>query len=267
MMSTGERSRVIVWALPKSRSTALAKSISARQDIKCYFEPYAAANHFGPGGRFRKIGLEESDYTFDNVKKWLEAERENVFVKDVAFLMQGRLNNIPDGYKHTFLIRKPEKVFASFYKMFASNRHLGGDTLQDWLPTLAILYKSSTDLLDHIENKLKGDVSIIDSDDIVKNPPLMIEKFCNSVGFKYTKELLHWNRGLPEQWCIAPSFLSPQIKGWFEAAITSTGWRTDGSESGTTNEALPEDMLRLIEDAIPFYEKLRSHPKFISTNS
>ena len=268
-MSVREPSRVIVWALPRTTSTALAKSITARQDIKCYFEPYAAANHFGPDGsqKFCHLGLEEPNYTFDTVKRWLEDEHCNIFVKDIAYVMQDRFHAIPEGYKHTFLIRTPEKVFSSLFKMFDSYRHVVGETLHDWLSKQANLYKSLTELFHHIEINMKGDVCIIDSDDIRKNPAQMIEKYCKRVGFEYSSELLRWQPGVPENWCIAPSYLTPEIKGWFEDAFASSGWKTDDVIPSVINDALPDDVMGIIQDALPYYEKFRSHPNLITLDS
>ena len=271
-MSSGQQSRVIVWVIPRSTSSAFAKSITARHDVKFYFEPFAAADHFGPEGNPKSFhkGLEEPDYTFTAVKTWLEADVKtdnNVFVKDMAYAVHGRYNMIPVGYKHSFLIRNPEKVYRSLYKIFVSKRHLESETLKDWLPKEPNLYKSLTEIVNHVENNMKSDICIMDSDDIVKNPPKMVEKYCLKMGLCYTPELLSWEPGIPEDWCIASSYRTPGYNAWFQDAFTSTGWRTDATKPSTMHGPLPQDVIRMIDEAIPYYEALRSHPKVISTDS
>ena len=260
MSSNSKPRRVIVWALPRTTSTALLKSITSRCDIKGYFEPFGAADWYGPEGSLKEVhqGLEEPEYTFDAVKGWLEAELKSdrsVFVKDIAYAIQGRHDKLPKGYQHAFLIRNPEKVFKSFYKLFISSSQLRGESLHDWLPKKLSLYQCMAELVVHVESAVKSDICIIDSDDIVKNPAEMIEKFCRKVGFNYTTEMLQWKPGIPGDWCISKSFLASNQ--WFESTASSTGWVVSRTKSDVTDETTyPDYLTDMIEQAIPFYEKI-----------
>ena len=219
--------RVIVWAVPRAASTVFAKSITARNDLKFYFEPYSVAEHCGPDGRIRikHAYLDEQDYTAEAVKDWLEEEKSesSVFVKDHAYAVHGRYHVIPEGYKHTFLIRKPERVFKSFYRVFRPGEGFDGDRFQDWLPKDVNVFQCVYDLAQYIELTLKGDICILDSDDIATNPALMIERYCRRVGFHYSKDLLQWEPGVPDDWVIAPIILKMQRDyNWIGNAITSS---------------------------------------------
>ena len=260
---------MILWAAPRTASTAFARSITASHAHKFYFEPYSVAEHCGPDGRIRigHVFPEEPDYHVESVKKWLEAECEtnnSVFVKDHAYAVHGRYNVLPKGYKHTFLIRKPESCFKSFYRVFKAGNGFEGDSWQDWLPADVNVFQCLYDLAQYVEITLKEEICIIDSDDIAANPGPMIEKYCNNVGFRYSRELLQWQPGVPEDWVLAPTYLRIERDyNWLGNAITSTGWGVGVKNVHPTNEEFPDEIFDMINSANPFYEKLRAHPSFI----
>ena len=117
------RVRVIAWALPRSASTVFMKSICANGDVKGYFQPYTAAGHFGPEGHLKADNKQrtlEPSYTITAVKRWLETDDtldQNIFVKDMAYAVEGKHHMLPDGYRHSILIRKPSSVYKSFYRV------------------------------------------------------------------------------------------------------------------------------------------------------
>ena len=272
------RVRVIAWAVPRAASTVFMKSICANDEVKGYFEPYTTAEHFGPDGRLKAENQHpplEPSYTMTAVKKWLETDDtmdKNIFVKDLAYAVEGRYNMLPDGYQHSILIRKPSSVYKSFYRVVS---RMEGDAIQHlklWLPQGdSNIYKALYDLADHVENDLNQDLVVIDSDDIVKNPAVMMKKYCESVGLRYTDGLLQWEKGLPESWNMGDSSKDTEYNDlWFSNASRSTGWVL-GNNTPPANMANEEMMANIVSDMIaiaePYYEKLRNHPKCLLLNS
>ena len=253
--------RVMLWYAPRSSSTAFTKCITAKGDVKCYFEPFTTAEFYGPNGRLAQDIVLEPDYTPESVKLWLESEQSKVFVKDAAYSIDGKYQFIPKGYRHSFLIRRPELLYKSIYRVFQG---IGGDVEKNiisYLPTKTNLVQSLSDLLDYIELSI-GDVCIIDSDDILANPAEMIRKYCNKMGLPYHSGLLQWEKGIPDTWVVAKSYL-PREYRWYEHVIMSTSWEKQGRHSGSIDERIPKCITDLIEAEMPFYKKLQNHPKRI----
>ena len=152
--------------------------------MKCYLEPFSTAEYYGPNGRLGQEIVLEQGYIPKSMKRWLESEESNVFVKDEAYVMDGKYHFIPKGYRHSFLKRRPELLYKSIYRVFQS---ICGDVeknLRSYLPRETNLVKSLSDLLDYIELSI-GDVCIIDLDDILAYPAEMIRKYCNKMGIRY----------------------------------------------------------------------------------
>ena len=115
-----------------------------------------------------------------------------------------------------------------------------------------------------VELTLKQEISIIDSDDIAANPAVMMEKYCNRVGFRYSDELLKWTPGIPDDWIIPKTILKMQRDfNWLGNAINSSGWGVGVNRKGSPEEEFPDELYRKIDEAIPYYNKLRAHPSFI----
>ena len=265
------RIKVLLWALPRGASTAFYKSLTANGDMKAYFEPFAFAEHHGPEGHASKEHqragekiLLEPKYTFDTVKKWLDAEEgRNVFVKDFAYTIEGRYHLIPANYKHSFLIRKPESVFKSFYRIFQQMDCNKEQMLKRWLPDKN-LFKCSSDLADYLESDLHQDIVIIDADDVIKNPAEMVRKYCKQVGLVYNEGLLTWDKGIPQNCPESGRTMEEQYK-WMANVINSTGWgmgikKTVQSREARNDEEFPPIIRDLIQEATPYYNKMRNHP-------
>ena len=255
--------RVFVWSAPRCRSTVFMKCVTSGGDIKSYLEPYSVAEHYGPKGRLRplhEITLEPT-YTAASIKTWLESEPFHVFVKDQAYAIDGQYQYLPEGYRHSFLIRRPDLLYKSFYRVF--QRKGGGieNNLLSFLPKGTNVVKSMWDLLEHVEMSSQ-DVCIIDSDDILSNPVAMIRTFCNKMGLSYNSGLLQWKQGIPDTWVVAKT-PGQYGYGWYDNAIQSTGWGKGITHYEANDHDFPEYIKDLIEEAMPYYQKLQNHPKRI----
>ena len=142
MAESKETTRVMLWTISRSLSTVFTKCLSYVEDIQIINEPFNVANSCGPerlradGTQIQQIwdamiakassipgctGYDVNLSTYDWVQKLLERDypqKQTIFCKDFAFALRGKYDVIPRGYRHTFLIRDPRKVFTSCKKLW-----------------------------------------------------------------------------------------------------------------------------------------------------
>ncbi|XP_030830756.1 uncharacterized protein LOC105437649 [Strongylocentrotus purpuratus] len=144
--SNTDGSRTILWCVPRSISTALAKCLSFIDASEVWFEPYAYCNatsneynhqtklnipmdYEGNEEIFQRVkkaldGMANTHFepdrlSYGSVKRRLEATTaKHVMVKDMGNAMTEEYRAyLPKGYRHTFLIRHPVRSIASYRKM------------------------------------------------------------------------------------------------------------------------------------------------------
>ncbi|CAG8623636.1 14699_t:CDS:2 [Cetraspora pellucida] len=101
--------------------------------------------------------------------------------------------NILSKFKHTFLIRDPEKSVKSFYRSInkSNNKKLNFDRIG--IEELRKLY-------DIIKNTINEEILLIDADDLVENPEKILRKYCENVNIKFRKEMLIWKPQKMDIW-------------------------------------------------------------------
>ena len=248
--------RVLIWSHGRAMSTVFLKCMSYVKGIQILSEPYVAALTVGPEKAatdikeaFDNYKLEqqsayeakltsafESDVcTFDWVKQALEANypgKDIVFCKDMAFAVDGRYDKLPTGFRHTFLMRHPHKVFLSWKKMIADlfqipvdSFPLGSKESMDLTPRRA--YGELYDLMMYLKNR--GDESkpiIIDADDLQSNPDSILRQYFAALGLPYDESLLKWPEGTNalDHWIGSKEDLAAGLKpgGFYENCVKST---------------------------------------------
>jgi hypothetical protein len=138
--------------------------------------------------------------------------------------------------ENVFLIRHPARVVASY----AKKRE--GPTLAD------IGFVQQAELFDEVAAWRGKAPLVVDSHDIRANPLNMIEKLCSALGVPFTERMLHWPEGpKPYDGTWAPH--------WYGAVHRSTGFE----EAEGAPPELPADYRTLADQALPYYEHLRSY--------
>lgn len=197
--------RVVLWAPPRSLSTAFERCISTlhrKHSIMIYHEPFTTAFHLGPErqtmqkqGLFHKLVATDSRYSYEWVKEQLEAPYESkkiVFFKDLGYSVDGHYEYLPHGYKHTFLIRSPKLVLTSMNNLLLKYpTKVFGLTLSDILPK-GWVYKEMYHLYEYLTNTLGVDVTIIDSEDLVAQPEEMLQLYCLNTGIPFEEGMISW---------------------------------------------------------------------------
>ncbi|XP_022087740.1 branched-chain-amino-acid aminotransferase-like protein 2 [Acanthaster planci] len=260
--------RVMLWCVPRSVSTAFLKCIDGMdRPAEIFHEPYSVAYYFGPERRAPPGPPipEERQYTYSWVRKQLEADyigREVIFCKDMAFAVDGRYDAIPDGFKHTFLIRKPVKAFKSFHKVVNGYPGQTGEvSVKNGLPR-SYAFKESYDLYNHICANYREKPIIVDADDLCRSPGSILKKYCAAVGLPFSESMLSWqpSDGISSRWHCAPSFRAlNSTMGTYERALKSESFVSKDHNHNVeviSKDGLPKGVVECSEFSEPYYKKM-----------
>ena len=248
--------RVLLWSHGRAMSTVFLKCLSYVKGVQILSEPYVAALTVGPEKDTQDVkeafdnykvdqhavyeakltmAFESDICTFDWVKQALEAKypgKDIVFCKDMAFAVDGKYDKLPTGFRHTFLMRHPHKVFLSWKKMIADlfqvpveSFPLGSEESMGLSPKRA--YGELYDLMMYLKNR--GDEPkpiIIDADDLQSNPDSILRQYFATIGLPYDESLLNWPAGTDalDFWIGSKEDLLVGLKpgGFYENCVKST---------------------------------------------
>ncbi|XP_071486562.1 uncharacterized protein [Diadema antillarum] len=293
-------SRVIVWCAPRSISTALLKCLSAVDGIEVWFEPfYRCLAIETPGTAISRSiesgAVEKGDThtktcqqleTFDancsqeaklslsysSVKHRLEnSTSRHVFVKDISVAMT-RVNfeHLPKGYRHTFLIRHPLRVFASLRKAVTSSfSDLG--LLRDSARDEATFdigrdhplgdgsqmgVRETYELWKYVRENLESDPIVIDGDELLANPAEVLSKYCEAADLPYDKSLLTWDASVAvlNKWIIVGDGSLEKLIPFYGRALRSSHFSTP-SEIPSRDHVTP-DVIRCTDEVMKYYEEM-----------
>lgn len=235
--------KVAMWSGPRNLSTALMYAFAARGDCAVSDEPfygaYLSATGIDHPMRMEVIGAQPPDAA-DVAASILGPIPEG---KSLWYQKHMTLHMIPQfdrgfmrGLTNVFLIRHPARVVASYSKKREK-------------PTLAdIGFVQQAELFDQVSDWLGHAPLVVDSADIRADPRMALTNLCTSLGISFTENMLHWPAGpKPFDGIWAPH--------WYNAVHASTGF--DAPEGPLPD--LPEEFRTLVEQAIPYYDRLRNY--------
>ncbi|XP_071958949.1 uncharacterized protein [Antedon mediterranea] len=280
--------RVILWSIPRTVSTAFTKSMSNLDDVQIINEPYNSVYFYGPdkqihfndqverdSDKFIKTidavqmdyqaswKYETATYTFikEDVMEAEYTEKKVIFVKDMAFAITGKLDMLPMGYRHAFLIRNPVKTFVSWKAMLSRflkerDRECELD-ITEWIPE-HYGFGESFQLYEHlVKSNIEQNPVIIDSDDLLANPKSTMKQFCERIGIKYSDKLLNWQPGdeVAQAWKSSTIIVKGNKKAdFFKEAFASSNFHTSKPEPNRSE--LDDDINTCIDTALPYYNKM-----------
>ncbi|XP_072046711.1 uncharacterized protein [Amphiura filiformis] len=291
--------RVMLWAPPQSLSTSFQKCLSFVDDIQIINEPYqcAAANnpdpvitctpdsmqevvqegYKNPLGAFisgvESVQLEEDleKVVWDNklctpswVKNLLEGEfpgKKVVFAKDIICGIRDQYHMIPEGYRHTFLIRNPTKLTLSQRRISKKLFPLPEDEFsllkiplifRDW-------YEPMLDFIQYLKDKnIEKNPIIIDADDLQDYPQSIVRQYCEALGIPYSDRLLRWPAGngcVKNTWLVSKLALQGnEIIGFYKSALAST--KFEPSKPVPPANEIPSDVFEVVKHEEGCYQKL-----------
>ncbi len=210
---------VVLWCHPRSVSTAFERAFLQRSDdFTCLHEPFGDAYYFGPQRqslRYRNghlpIDSKLISVTFERVCDEILTDRcgKRTFVKDMACHVYSYLKNneLPiDRMINTFLIRDPHSAVPSMYKCSVSvSTGWGGFDPNE------MGYVQQKDLFDYVTNRYKQTPIVVNSDDLVKNPRAVLQKYCELVNVEFEESMICWQSKKIEQF--------DKWTGWHEYVV------------------------------------------------
>lgn len=236
----------VLWAVPRSTSTAFEWMMRQRGDLECIHEPFGEAWYQGEAPlwpRVKQDSVRTPGLTLESVWQNLRnmAEQGPVFSKDFPhYITTISDDHFLNYFNHSFLIRDPAKTITSMYKHWP-------DFHEDELG-----FKEQRELFDRLCD-LHGEAPpVIDSDDLLEDPAKMVEAWCNAIGIPFIESALSWEPGARDEvsWWDGGSFhenlrnsdgLKPQARKYVEL------------------EKLPDRVKRIHRDVLPHYQHLFAH--------
>ena len=281
-------------------STSFLKCMTSVPDAVAWHEPYHQISKFSLkvhdpmlSERFREVleksggtsavakiesGYDASDKDFDWLKNQLEGDftgKKLVFVKELADSIcrefETRHDKIPMGFRHTFLIRHPQKVMNSVAKISTKMQGTGPFSNFDIKNLRAVQYVN--EMWKHVKSQgWESTPVIIDSDDLLENPKEMLKAYCKEVGIPFTEDLLTWEAGddvMTKQWMVPKqTILTFRAVGVHDGTFASTGFQKPAASPGEVNmeeiiKQIPakimEGLKKMMERELPYYEEMYAH--------
>ncbi|XP_070581528.1 uncharacterized protein [Ptychodera flava] len=247
--------RVMLWAYPRSLSTAFEFSLASRQETEVFHELYTLAYHFGEERVSRQGGGETRvpGYFFKDVIKTLESDcpgKDVMICKDMAYCLDGKYGRLPKDYIHTFLIRDPRRSIASLCKTY-----IAFDAPLELMPSSGGV-KQLYDLHNYVTDTLKQKSIIIDAGDLANYPEKIIRKYCEAVGIPYCDNYINWKENDLEYWHMI--WKQKAIRDVCHSqAVKSTHFKSNlhNNQPVDVSEVPHQGQLQ-IEAALPYYNEL-----------
>ena len=259
--------RIFLWTTPRCVSTAFEFSITTLESAKVFHEVFAPPFYSG-------LPLDSIPYpqllpksSFGEAKEKLLADYPGkcvVFAKEQAIYVNGKFDIfLEEGMRdfvHSFLIRDPLKSVTSAYR--------GHGSLERWLQfSHEGGFQELRDLYVFVREKIDPSPVVIDADDLLEDPEGVMKAYCGKVGIEYKEGMTRWEPGsMKTQDFIAQKGGMGNLR-WNKAALRSSGLSKSVAANVSREEqkALPEEVLRNIEDLRPIYEELYKYRLVLDT--
>ncbi|NIR29058.1 MAG: sulfotransferase family protein [Gammaproteobacteria bacterium] len=233
---------LVLWAMPRSRSTAFEWMMRERGDFVVLHEPFGEAYYHGADRWTQRAAsvAPHPAYSYANVWRKLRAQAEGrkLFMKDFAL----HLMHMADGeflshFEHTFLIRDPAEMLPSLYDQWPDfTIHETG-------------YRELYELFERVRQREDRIPPVIDAGDLVTSPEPVVRAYCEAVGIRFIPEALRWRPG-------ARSEVSWYDGGSWHGYLQSS----QGLRAQPSRRYLPVDANEHLRDAYaicrPYYREL-----------
>jgi hypothetical protein len=244
----------VLWATPRSTSTAFEWMMRMRGDMACFHEPFGEAWYQGDDARAPRLTVDSPrnpGLDFETVLTRMQAAayQRPVFSKDMPqftdHLWQG---DFLDNFEHSFLIRDPARVLASLQRSWIKSNDEEGFTRNE------IGFDEQRALFDLLCDKNGCAPVVIDSDDLLSDPPVMVAKYCEAIGVPFIAEALSWEPGSRGEvlWYDGDDSI------WHESLKNSDGLKAQPQKQVAITD-LPARLQALYADFLPHYQHLYAH--------
>lgn len=219
--------RLIVWAPPRSRSTAFERSLSRHSQAmvmhELLTEPFLKEKN---PENYQKIIDGQAEHDVDESCGSSYASALEVLTADFSnrgkpFFVSKELScYFDDGqisddwllrFKHVVLVRDPLDALKSFYRVSVE-----GEEQSSYFDVSEAGFQECFAIL-HRLNRIGAECSAVDADiDLMKNPESTLRLVCDLVGVAFEPSMLEWEPKELKSW--------QKFRGWHEDASNSTGF-------------------------------------------
>ena len=226
----------VLWAVPRSASTAFERMMIERGDHEVLDEPYSGAYYHGPERISDRFPLSEPEATIGTITDGVNtlADDRPVFVKDMAYHPADDLGALLDEpWQWSFLIRDPRWSIPSMARIW---------------PDLTVAEAGFTAVEQGVDLVIASGAEpvIIDSDELCREPELQVATWCESMDLAPDPDALTWEAGMREEW--------ERWQDWYGATSESTGFAPPREGEPPAVEGR---VAELVEASMPIYERLR----------
>ncbi|WP_332688313.1 hypothetical protein [Devosia sp.] len=235
--------RIAMWSGPRNLSTAMMRAFSSRPDCAVSDEPFYAA-YLAATGIIHPMNdavlasqPQDPQRVAADMLGPVPGGKAVWYQKHMAHhMIEGFPLDWMDGVTNVFLLRRPERVLASY----AQKRE--DVTLRD------IGFAEQADLFDRVADRLGHAPPVIEAEDVRRDPRRALTALCAAIDLPFTDAMLSWRQGQhPDDGVWAPH--------WYGAIFASTGFAPP-EETTTT---LPDHLQAIADQARPFYERMAAH--------
>lgn len=240
----------VLWATPRTTSTAFEWMMRMRGDLATFHEPFGQPWYQGDTAaaprstdKPRIAGLTHQS-VFDRLCE--VAETMPVFIKDFPQYCEPIYGDpFFNAFTHSFLIRDPAKVMASMHRSYVKTAWAEVFTDKE------IGVSEQRQLFDLLTDRLGFRPTLIDSDDLLADPHAMVAAYCDSIGIPFIEEALSWQPGSRSEvlWYDSDDSV------WHAALRDSDGLRAQ-PRADVCVDQLPSDLRQQYRLFLPHYEYL-----------
>lgn len=232
-----------MWSGPRNLSTAMMRSFASRSDTFVSDEPFYGCflKASGADHPLRDAVIAAMDCDWDSVIAALRSDPPGDapiwYQKHMWHHMTGPIGFADfAGFTHAFLIREPERMIASYLRQreVAAFEDFG--------------LERQAEFFDREADRLGRAPPVIDSSDVLRDPPRVLEALCAALGIDWDPAMLAWAPG-------PRSTDGPWAPHWYGAVEASTGF----GPTDVDPVQLPDSGRALAERIRPFYEHLAEH--------
>ncbi len=235
-----------LWATPRSTSTAFEWMMRQRGDFACRHEPFGEAWYQGEDLRWPRATDDTKrtpGITFASVWSGLRAAADQgpVFIKDFPHHVKHMWDDVfLDDFTHSFLIRDPAKVLTSMFKHWEN------------FELVETGFVEQRELFDRITEREGSTPPVIDSDDLLEAPTVVVEAYCKALKIPFLADALSWEPGdrAEVSWYDGGS--------WHDNLRGSDGLKAQPRRYIDISQA-PDHVKRMYDIVLPHYETLHAH--------
>ena len=188
------RPPILLWAVPRSVSTAFERVMRARGDLIVFSEPFSVPYYLGQERASDRFG---SRRPCASTEEWTSVVRElvaateagTVFVKDMAYHVAPRLDReLVGNFQNTFIVRHPGHTLGSLKRL-----------LPDFTPEEAG-FEQQYRLMRLAFEASDEEPVVLDGEELRRSAATVVEDYCRRVGLPFLPESLRWQAGLLADW-------------------------------------------------------------------